>query len=76
MIQKLHKTGYPSIYKNGQNIIEKRYPKTKLVMNEEKGEKRNGGIIEKRSIYTNAHMEAIRVHMKKLVEQAKISYLT
>jgi spore photoproduct lyase len=66
--------------KTAKNIIEKRYPKTKLEMNEEERKKKWGRYGRTKYVYQDEHMEAIRVHMKTLVEQyfpqADISYLT
>lgn len=66
--------------KTAKNIIEKRYPKSKLEMNEEERKKKWGRYGRTKYVYQDVHMEAIRVHMKKLIEgyfpQAEISYLT
>lgn len=66
--------------KTAKNIIEQRYPKTKLEMNEEERKKKWGKYGRTKYVYEDTHMEAIRVHMQALIEkyfpQTEISYLT
>ncbi|WP_044641308.1 spore photoproduct lyase [Risungbinella massiliensis] len=66
--------------KTAKNIIEQRYPKTKLVMEEEVRKKKWGPYGRTKYVYQDAHMQAIKEHMKQLIEgyfpQAEISYFT
>lgn len=66
--------------KTAKKIIEQRYPKTKLVMNEEERKKKWGPYGRVKYVYQDPHMQAIKDHMKQLIEhyfpQAEISYIT
>lgn len=66
--------------KTAKNIIETRYPNTKLEMNEEERKKKWGRYGRTKYVYPDVHMKAIHEHMKHLINNyfpnAIISYIT
>jgi len=66
--------------KTAKNVIEQRYPKTKLSMNEEERKKKWGRYGRVKYVYPDEQMLEIREHMEKWIghyfPQAMISYLT
>lgn len=66
--------------KTAKNIIERRYPKTKLHMNEEERKKKWGKYGRTKYVYQDEHMKALKEHMSHLIHQyfpnTEISYFT